>query len=184
MNNRPKVSDKLAKTICPQLAEKPGDEQFRCECGQQFADRGSLYVHQTERPTLNSHLRPSLALRELPFPMAFTRPSSHALFHYKPAEIPCPKCPKKFKFSVGLFQHYGKVHESKKRSARCPDCGKSFKNKHAVKFHVTQVHSDGKWVQCEFCEELFYNKYVLQRHWKKCKTRSEATRQTSIQMGL
>ena len=170
-------TDKLPKPLCPQLAVSVECEAFACECGQRFADPGSLYVHQTERPIINSHLRPRLACCGQPFLAVFTRPSSSALQYYKEETLQCPKCPKKFKFSLGLSQHYGKVHEASKRTARCPECGKKLKNKHAVKFHLAQVHSSNGRQQCEFCQKIVYNKYSLQTHLNKCRKRNEATKQ-------
>jgi hypothetical protein len=97
--------------------------------------------------------------------------------HYK--RIHTPKDPEEFTIcpGCGRFLQDKKIRDAHlsrtscggkpKAILSCDQCDKKFGFKHSLRKHIDNIHRDGKYEQCGFCEYKSYSGYNLKLHVTK-----------------
>ena len=73
----------------------------------------------------------------------------------------CSLCPKKFKSTKKLNDHFSNEHNYKFLCKFCP-CHKAYGSELSADHHIHH-HSCGRY-QCDKCSKMFHEKYVLESH--------------------
>ncbi|XP_041988827.1 zinc finger protein 62 homolog isoform X1 [Aricia agestis] len=89
--------------------------------------------------------------------------SCFELFKVAKDNIPCPYCPKVFRYFGILLKHINSDHND--NCIICDFCGKSFKKVTNLKLHIGHVHT-GPY-ECEICGSKLKNQSCLKRHKAK-----------------
>ncbi|XP_055606152.1 gastrula zinc finger protein xFG20-1-like [Uranotaenia lowii] len=79
----------------------------------------------------------------------------------EPEEYPCTACHKMFPTEQRLKNHI-RGHEK----MDCEICGLSY-TRFALKNHILNKHKQGKEMQCEHCDKVYYTKYRMNFHLKQ-----------------
>ncbi|XP_041470296.1 uncharacterized protein LOC121419890 [Lytechinus variegatus] len=89
----------------------------------------------------------------------------HIIRVHTPALHLCHICGRAFVSEARLLIHVESVHK-KQEFHTCPDCGYSVANKQLLSQHL-YICRGGKPYKCTICQDLFSDKYELNRHIKK-----------------
>lgn len=86
----------------------------------------------------------------------------HYKLHTTGFDLPCDRCPRKFRTAYALNSHVDNVHHRLKKAV-CPQCDKKFANRNALSDHW-RVHTDVRPYACPECGKTFRHRSRVEKH--------------------